>query len=151
VKATRKSIEEFLSSRKIAIAGVSRDPKKFGHTVMKELKEKGFEVFPINPNADQINGTPCFHNIGSLPLNVKHLLVITQKKQTHGVVTEAIAKGIDNIWIQQFSETKEAIDFALSHKVNLVVKQCILMHTEPVKGIHKFHRSIKKFFGTLPK
>lgn len=151
MKATRKSIESFLSSRKIAIAGVSRDPKKFGQTVMKELKERGFELFPVNPHAEQINGTPCFHNIGSLPLNVKHLLVITPKKQTTGIVAEAIAKGIDNIWIQQFSDTPEAIDFAVSHKVNLVTKQCILMYIEPVKGIHRFHRAIKKLFGTLPK
>jgi uncharacterized protein len=150
VKATQKSIDQFLSSRKIAIAGVSRNPKKFGYTVMKELKEKGFEVYPINPHADQIMGIPCFHNIGSLPLIVKHLIIVTPKKETLNLVAEAINKGIDNIWIQQYSDTREAIDHAISHKINLIAKQCILMHAEPVKGIHKFHRNIKKLFGTLP-
>jgi len=49
MKANRKAIEAFLSSKKIAIAGVSRDSKKFGHTVFKELSLKGFDVYPINP------------------------------------------------------------------------------------------------------
>ena len=49
MKATKASIDTFLSTHKIAIAGVSRDPKKFGYLVFQQLKEKGFEVYPINP------------------------------------------------------------------------------------------------------
>ena len=90
MKATRKSIDAFLSSRKIAIAGVSRDPKKFGHQVFKQLKEKGFEVYPINPNTDSLAGTPCFRSVSSLPLHVHNLLIITPKKQTRDVVAEAM-------------------------------------------------------------
>ncbi len=117
---------------------------------MKELKEKGFETYPINPHAEQIAGTPCFHNVSSLPINVKHLLILTPKGRTQEVVAEAVAKGIDNIWIQQMSDTPEAIALAESHKINLVVKRCILMHVEPVKGFHKFHRAIQRLFGTFP-
>jgi uncharacterized protein len=151
MKATKASIDSFLSSRKIAIAGVSRDSRKFGHLVFKLLKEKGFEVYPINPGTDNIAGTPCFRSVGALPLNVHSLLILTPKKQTRDVVAEAMAKGIDNIWIQQMSDTPEAIELTKVRPVNLVTKECILMHTDPVTGIHKFHRNIKKLFGIYPK
>ena len=151
MKTSLKSIKAFLENRKLAIAGVSRDPKKFGYTVFADLRKKGYEIYPVNPEADLIDDQPCFHSVGVLPVEVKHLLVITPAKKTLEVLKEAVAKGIDNIWIQQMSDTPEAIQYLKDKDVNLVYKQCILMWTEPVSGFHKFHRTIKKFFGALPK
>lgn len=148
---TKASIDSFLSSRKIAITGVSRDPRKFGNQVFKALSKKGVEVFPVNPNADVIDGTPCFRNVSSLPVNVHHLLVMTPKKLTAGVISEALKKGIDNIWIQQGCVTPEALELVKNQKINLVAGECILLHTEPVSGVHKFHRTIKRIFGMMPK
>ncbi|MCX6276847.1 MAG: CoA-binding protein [Bacteroidetes bacterium] len=151
MKATKASIDKFLASRRIAIAGVSRDPKKFGYKVFKLLKDKGIEVFPINPEAGQIDGTPCFKNVDALPVNVHSLLILTPKERAKTVVADALAKGIDNFWIQQMSETPESIALIQSKSVNLVSGECILMYVVPVKGIHKFHRSLRTFFGGMPK
>ena len=151
MKTSKKSIEKFLEPRKMAIAGVSRDPKKFGYAIYKELKTKGYQVFPINPHVDQIEGEPCFHAVSALPLDIRNLLIITPKTQTMQVVKEALEKGIDNIWIQQTSEKKEVLDYLKGKDINLVYKECIMMWIEPVTSIHKFHRRMKKFFGILPK
>lgn len=151
MKATRSSIESFLATRKIAVAGVSKDQKKFGHIVFKTLIEKGFEIFPINPTTDMIASTPCFRNVSALPVNVHNLLILTPRKQTHEVVAEAVRKGIDHIWIQRGSETRETVDLIKAHKINLITGECILMHADPVTGIHKFHRTLKKLFGMMPK
>lgn len=151
MKANRKAIESFLSSKKIAIAGVSRNSKKFGYTVFKELSLRGFDVYPINPNTSSLGGTPCFQNVSTLPPDVKNLLILTPKNQTAGLVLEAVTHGISDIWIQQMSETPEAIKVAEENNVNLTSKQCILMWIEPVKSIHRFHRNVKKLFGMLPK
>lgn len=150
MKATKKQIEQFLSSRKIAIAGVSRDPKKFGAVVMKELRQKGFDVYPINPNCEVIHGDPCFPSVTALPPDIRNLLVLTPKAQTFQVVKEAVGKGITNIWVQQMSDTREAVDLLSKSNVNAITRQCILMWAEPVKSIHKFHRTIKMLFGRLP-
>jgi uncharacterized protein len=150
MKASRKTIESFLTEKKIAIAGVSRNSKKFGHTVFQELSQRGYDVYPVNPNTDSLGGTPCFQSISALPSDVRNLLIVTPKSQTAGVVKEAVSKGISGIWIQQMSETPEAMQFALENKVDLVARQCILMWIEPVKNIHRFHRNLKKLFGLLP-
>lgn len=89
-------------------------------------------------------------SIGKLPADVKHLLVLTPAIETEAVVQQAIEKGIDNIWIQQTSETSAAIELALANKVNLVHHQCIFMFTKPT-GVHKFHYTVKKIFGKMPK
>lgn len=151
MKTTRQAIDRFLAPRRLAVAGVSRDPKKFGNTVYKELKERGFEVFPINPNIDQVNGDKCYRSLADIPAEVKHLLVITQKPLTLGTVQEALAKGIDHLWIQQMSETPEVIDYLKDKPVTLITRECILMWIEPVKSVHKFHRTIRRIFGFLPK
>jgi predicted CoA-binding protein len=143
-------IQDFLTPKKMAIAGVSRDEKKFGYQIYHDLTEKGFEIFPINPNADNIKGSKCYRNVSELPDDVKHLLIITPKEQTEAIVSEGISKGIKNMWIQQMSETKESIALAEKNGINVITHYCIYMFTEPVKGFHRFHRGLTKLFGKYP-
>ena len=69
--ATLKQINDFLDSQPIAMVGVSRNPKKFGYTAFKELKEKGMKIIPVNPKADQIMGEKSYPNVKALPSDVK--------------------------------------------------------------------------------
>ena len=151
MKTKQANIERFLAAKKMAIAGVSKDPKKFGHVVYQELKERGYEVYPINPTTDSMDGIPCYSSVGALPAGIDHLLVLTRKPQTPGVIKDAVERGIKNIWIQQMSETPETLALINDKDINFIHKQCILMFVEPVAGVHKFHRVVKKFFGLLPK
>ncbi len=147
---TKQQIEQFLSSDPIAMAGVSRDPKKFGRVTYEELTRKGLKLIPVNPNMELINGTACYTDISHLPVEVKSLLIMTKKDQTAKVVEDALAKGIQNIWIQQSSDTPEALALLKGKDINVITKQCILMHYKP-DSFHKFHRNLKRFFGGLPK
>ena len=148
---TKKQIENFLEPRKLAIAGVSRNPKKFGYMVYRDLKKNGYDVYPVNPAATEIDGGKCYPAVSDLPADVKHLLILTPKKKTDAVLREAINKGITSIWVQQMSDTAETIKIAEEYHVELIHKKCIFMFAEPVAGMHKFHRAIMKFFGRIPK
>jgi uncharacterized protein len=149
-KTYNTTIGEFLAPKRFALAGVSRNEKKFGFIAFKELRDKGYEMFPIHPEADEINGMRCYHSITEVPSDVKHLISMVPKDQTKGVVEQALEHGISNIWIQQMSETQDAIDLALQKNAGLVIKSCILMYASPVKGVHRFHRVVMKLFGRLP-
>jgi len=148
--ATLRQIEEFLGSEPIAMAGVSRNPKKFGFVAFKELKEKGMNIIPVNPHAEEIHGSKVYHDIKSLPDDVRALIVMTGKAQTAGVIREAREKGINQIWVQQMADSKEALKELEESGVNFITKECILMHYKP-HSIHKFHRALRKFFGGFPK
>lgn len=148
---TLNEIQKFLAPKKMAMAGVSRNPKKFGGSVFKELKTKGFELYPINQNADEIQGVKCYKSVSDLPDDVKHLFIVTPKDSTSSVAGQAISKGMDMIWIQQKSDTPEAVEAIKEAGIPLIHKKCIMMFADPVKGPHNFHRFLAKVFGGYPK
>jgi len=147
---TLSKINEFLDAQPIAVAGVSRNPKKFGYTVFKELREKGLNIVPVNPSADQILGEKSYPSVKSLPADVKGLIILTKKDQTAALVREAKEKGIKQIWIQQMADSKEALAELAGSDINYITGECILMHYK-ANGIHKFHRAINRFFGKFPR
>jgi len=122
-----KQIEEFIASGPIAMVGVSRNPKKYGFAAFRELKEKGMNIIPVNPYTDEIHQTKVYRDIKSLPADVKGLLVMTPKNQTAGIIKEAKEKGLKQIWIQQMSETKEALQELKDTDINYITRECILM------------------------
>ncbi len=145
------TIHSFLEPKKMAVAGVSRDPKKFGRRVYEHLKDAGFKLYPVNPNMDELDGSVCYKSINELPGEVDRVFIVTPPEQTAVCVRQSLDKGIRNIWIQQRSDTSEALDMIKDQDVNLIHNKCIFMFAEPVKGGHAFHRFLSKLFGSYPK
>lgn len=148
---TLASIESFLSPKQLAIVGASRNPRKFGRVVYDTLKKKGFTVYPVNPNAENLDGDICYRDIASLPAGLDRVYIVTPPEKTAENVRQSLDRGIRHIWIQQRSDTGEAMAILKDADVNLVHNQCILMYAEPVKGAHRFHRFLNKLFGSYPR
>lgn len=147
---TLRQINQFLESQPIALVGVSRNPKKFGYTTFKELKNKGMKIIPVNPETDEIMGEKAYRNVTSLPSDVRGIIVMTRKDKTASVIKEAVARGIKEIWIQQMADSKEALNEVKGTDVNCITGECILMHYKP-HSIHKFHGNLKKLFRMFPR
>ncbi len=147
---SKAQITKFLQSDSIAIAGVSRNTKKFGRMLFDELQKRGYNVIPINPSTKEINGQKCYRNVNELPDYIDALLITTPKTETDKILVNAINKGITNIWVQQHSNTKETELLAEKHGQEIISKKCMMMFAQPVKGIHHFHRSLTGIFGQLP-
>jgi predicted CoA-binding protein len=107
---TLKQIEEFIAAEPIAMVGASRNPKKFGFTAFRELKEKGMNIIPVNRNASEILGEKAYPDVASLPAEVKGLILMTPKAETLNVIKNAMKKGIKQLWIQQMSDNKEVLE-----------------------------------------
>jgi predicted CoA-binding protein len=144
-----RDVNRFLSLGTYAIAGVSRDPKKFGQVMFRDLRKKGMDVVPVNPAGGTIDGVTCYKSVSELPSGIRGLIFMTPKEQTLSVAREAISHGIKDLWIQQGAETKETIAELGKEDVNLIHHQCIMMFWKP-NGVHSFHRFLKKIFGGLP-
>ncbi len=144
------AIRQFLGNKHIAIVGVSRDPKKFGNAIFKEMI-KSYTLYPVHPELKEVEGVPCYANIASLPQEVEAIVINTKPENTLALLDAALDKNIRQVWLQQGAQSEEAIGFGLSHNMNLIYRQCILMFANPVSGIHKFHRGINRFFGVYPK
>jgi predicted CoA-binding protein len=147
---TLQSIQDFLNQKNIALAGISREKRKFGNAIFKELHEKGYNIYPVHPNLDEYMGVKCYHNLESLPKEVTALIINTKNESTVRLLEEADKKGIHHVWLGQGSASKETIEASTKYNGNIISGQCILMHAAPVHGIHGFHRWLKKNFGKFP-
>lgn len=146
----RKSIQDFFAEKKLAVIGVSRDTKKFSYYAYHLLKTRGFAVYPVNPYAEKIKHDKCYPSIKSLPERVGGVLVMLPPEKTMQVLPEIAEVGIKHVWLQQQTETPQAIQFCKDQDIDVVYSECILMFAEPVGFPHRMHRWVKKVAGKLP-
>jgi predicted CoA-binding protein len=144
------SVQDFLNQKKIAVVGVSRNKRKFGRVIYKELKNKGYQVIPVNSHIDMIDDEPCYPGLKYLPGPVDSVVLVIPPAETEKVIHDAIAQNIRHIWMQYGSESKKAVRICEEKGINLVHGECILMFAEPVGFFHKLHRWLWKLLGKLP-
>lgn len=146
----KKSVENFISSKNLAVVGVSRKGGKFGNVIYKELKKKGMNIYGVNPNMETIEGDKCYKNLNELKGKIDGVINVVSPDQTLDVAKQAKEIGVKNIWMQQGSESDEAIKFCQENGINEVHKECILMFADPVNSVHSFHKWVWKVLGKLP-
>ena len=142
-------IQEFIDGKRIALAGASRSGKKFGNAAYKELKARKYEVYLVHPEAQEIEGEPCYPNLASVPANVDGVLVCLPPSQSPTVLRQAAELGIRNVWLQQGADSPELLNLGRELNLNLVSGKCILMYAPPVRSFHRFHRGFVKLIGQL--
>lgn len=139
--------KEFLQEKQIAVVGASNNPKKFGYAAVQELKMRGYEVFPVHPTAENIQGLQAYSNLSALQDKVKAVWMGVKPDQGADILRDAAKIGVKKVWIQQMSETPELIALGKELGLTLITGKCILMYAEPVKSFHGFHRFFVKLFG----
>lgn len=147
---TLASVEQFINLRTIAVVGVSRNPKKFGNHIYKEMKKKGYEIYPVNSNTDEVEGERCYRSISDLPDSVGGVIINIPADKGKEILLQTKAKGIKNVWLQQGSSSKELVAYCIENNLNYVNNECIFMFAKPVESFHKFHRFIWKLIGKYP-
>jgi uncharacterized protein len=148
---TRQDIQDFIAQKAVAVVGMSRAQRSFSANAAKELKSKGYRLFPVNPNATEIHGEKCYPSLEALPEKVGAALFVTPPAATEEAVRQAVEAGVAHLWIQQGAESKEALAFCKEKNLSAVSGHCILMFAEPAGSFHTVHRWFKNLFGGLPK
>ncbi|HEX2980134.1 MAG TPA: CoA-binding protein [Anaerolineaceae bacterium] len=143
---TKVVVQEFLSQKTLAIAGVSRDTNKFGNMVYKHMKARGYQVYAINPNAESIDGDPCYASLAALPQPVDGVVAVLTPDRTEKLVEEAAAAGVKHIWMQQGAESPAAIQFCQDHGIHEVHGECLIMYASP-SFPHSMHTFVWKLIG----
>lgn len=145
-----KSVEAFLSRKNVAFVGLSRRGNQFSNTVCKELVKKGYNVIPVNPLSDEINGVKCYPNLKSIEEAVDSALVMTPAAQVPDVLEDAAESGIKHVWIQQGADSENAARLGGEKGLDVVNGECIMMFAEPVGFVHRIHRWFWRRLGKLP-
>lgn len=147
----KEAAEEFLSHKRIAVAGISRKGDTAGNIIYKKLRDTGYEVFAVNPNADEVEGDKCYPNLKSIDGGVEAVVIATHPKVTENVVRECADLGIRRVWMHrafgQGSIDDKAIELCHSLGISVIPGSCPMMFCEPVDTGHKCIRWFLKVSG----
>jgi len=146
-----ESVRQFTAERTLALVGASRSGQKMGNAILRELKRKGYTVYPIHREAQQIGEDRCYASFADLPEPVGGAVVVVKPAEAVRVVREAKEAGIGRVWLQQGAESPEVVSYGEQEGIDLITGECLLMYVEPVESIHRFHRFIRRIFGRMPR
>ncbi len=152
----KEAASEFLALKRIAVTGVSRQPKSHGgNIVYLRLRQRGYEVFPVNPNADQVEGDACFHDLKSIPGGVDAVVIGTRPEVAKDTVRECAELGIKHVWMHRGpgagSVSDAATEYGRQHGITVIDGGCPLMFEPTADFGHKAMRFVFTMTGKVPK
>jgi uncharacterized protein len=151
---TPEPVSAFLSGRRLAVAGVSRDPNQAANAVFRKLKAAGYEVFPINPNAAQVEGVTCYPSVEAVPGRLDGVVIATAPSVSLDLVRQCRDAGVRRVWFHrsfgQGSVSDAAVTEAEASGIDCIASGCPLMFCEPVDLPHRCMRWWLQRRGRVP-
>jgi predicted CoA-binding protein len=154
MQGIKEAATAFLANKRVAVTGVSRTPKTHGsNTVYRRLRERGYEVFPVNPNADEVEGDRCYADLASIPGGVDAVVIGTRPEIAEDTVRECAELGIEHVWMHwgagASSVSPAATDYGRKHGITVIDGGCPLMFAPTADLGHKVMRVV--LGGRVPK
>jgi predicted CoA-binding protein len=143
----QEAASEFLSHKRVAVTGVSRKPKNHGsNTVYKRLRERGYDVFAINPNADVVEGDTAYPDLGSIPDGVEAVVIGTRPDRAEQTMRECAELGIKHVWMHRGpgagSVSDAATAYGRENGITVIDGGCPCMFAPTADFGHKLMRHI---------
>jgi predicted CoA-binding protein len=150
-----ETIQDFLAQKRIAIVGVSREPRHFNVTLFEEFCRRGYDVVPVNPNVSEVQGRRCFARMQDIEPPVDGALLMTSPEVTNAVVKDCAEAGIRRVWMYRAggkgAVSPEAVEFCRERGIQVVPGQCPFMFWHDAGIGHRLHGFIRKIMGTYPR
>jgi uncharacterized protein len=144
----------FLAHRRLAVAGVARDGANPANLIYRRLRTDGYHVFPVNPNAEQVEGDRCYGSVSRIPGGVEGVVIATPPAAAMDVVADCVAARVPRIWIHRSfgagSVSAEAVELCRKEGIPVIAGGCPMMFLEPVDLGHRCMRWILGVAGKLP-
>ena len=152
----KEAAAEFLAKRRVAVTGVSRKPQNHGgNVVYQRLRQRGYEVFAVNPNADEVEGDPCFHDLKSIPGGVDAVVIGTRPETAEATMREWAELGIRHVWMHRSfgtgSVSKDAAEDGRQQGITVIDGGCPLMFEPTADAGHKVIRLVFTMTGNVPR
>ena len=156
MRAIKEAASEFLASKRVAVTGVSRQPKNHGSNVVyQRLRERGYEVFAVNPNAEEVEGDRCYPNLRSIPDGVDAVVIATRPELAEETMRECADLGIKQAWMHRGpgtgSVSEAAADYGRQRGIAVIDGGCPCMFDPTADLGHKAMRVVFTLTGNVPR
>ncbi len=144
----------FLDLDRIAVAGVRRQTDDAANSIYRKLRDTDHQVFAVNPNADRVEGDPCYPDLKSIPGGVQGVVVVTRPEIGEQIVRECAEIGVNYVWMHRSfgdgSVSEEAVRYCLDNDIDVIAGGCPNMYCKADFG-HKCMKWIGQLTGSVPK
>jgi uncharacterized protein len=152
----KEAASEFLAKRRVAVTGVSREPQNHGSNVVyRRLRERGYEAFAVNPNANEVEGDACYHDLLAIPGDVEAVVIGTRPEIAEETMRECAELGIKHVWMHRGpgagSVSEAAATYGREHGITVIDGGCPCMFDPTADLGHKVMRFVFTLNGNVPK
>jgi len=120
-------IGEFMAQKTFAVVGATDNPEKYGNQIFKNLKSRGYEVFPVNPKLKELDGVKCYPGLADIPVKVDVVDFVVPPEITETIIKDCKRLGLERIWLQPGSESEAAIAFCDENNLKVVHSVCVML------------------------
>ena len=154
--AIKEAASEFLSHRRVAVTGVSRDPGSHGSNVVyTRLRDRGYEVFAVNPNADTVEGDPAYPDLRAIPGGVEAVVIGTRPELADEAMRQCAELGVRHVWMHRGpgagSVSEAAAEWGRGQGISVIDGGCPCMFEPTADGGHKAMRWVFTLTGAVPR
>jgi|1186.fasta_scaffold369541_2 predicted CoA-binding protein len=148
--------QEFLASRRIAVTGVSRTPENHGSNIVyRRLRERGYDVYAVNPNAETVEGDPSYATLSEIPGGVEAVVIGTRPDHAEDTVQQCIGLGVKQVWMHRAfgggSVDQAAAELGRTNGITVIEGGCPCMFAPTADGGHRLIRTICTLTGAVPR
>jgi uncharacterized protein len=152
----KEAAAEFLANKRVAVTGVSRKPETHaGNAVYKRLRDRGYEVFAVNPNATEVEGDPSYHDLRSIPGGVDAVVIGTKPEIAEQTMHDCVDLGIKHVWMHRGpgagSVSEKGTAYGREHGVAVIDGGCPCMFDPTADFGHKTMRFVFTLSGNVPR
>ena len=156
MQKTKDVAAEFLGHKRVAVTGVSRHPENHGSNVVyKRLRERGYEVFAVNPNTDVVEGDHCYHDLKSVPGGVDWVVIGTRPETADETMRECVDLGITRVWMHRSfgagSVSNLATAYGRDHGIRVIDGGCPCMYDPTADPGHKVMKAMLTLTRKMPR
>lgn len=153
---TSVAARDFLRRRRIAVTGVSREPKAHGaNVVYRRLRDRGYDVVAVNPNTTTVEGDPCWPNLASVPGGLEAVVIGTSPEHADATVRECVELGVDAVWMHRSvdggSVSKTAVELGRKHGLTVIDGGCPCMYAPAADPGHRAMKAVLSLTGRIPR
>jgi uncharacterized protein len=153
---TKDAAAAFLAHRRIAVTGVSRTPAQHGaNVVYRRLRDRGYDVVAVNPNAVEVEGDPCWPDLRSVPGGVEAVVIATRPEHAEATVRGCVDLGVEHVWMHRSvdagSVLPSAVAFGREHGLQVIDGGCPCMFAPTADPGHRVMKAVLTLTGKVPR
>jgi len=122
-------VKDFLKQKRFAVAGSFRNETKYAYKILRTLIKKRYEVYPVNPRFNDVDGVKCYKSVRDIPCDIDVVNIVTPPSVTETIIKECLEKSIKRVWFQPGAESEAAIKFCRDNNIDVIHGLCVMLES----------------------